>query len=105
MLAGFHRKNLKPQSMTTIIYKFQKLVFNPANQNLDYLDELQMLAKDAIGIAAHASIEQLVYARMPPHMKKSINQIRLENGTYEQSVTHLERELKFNCLEAPDEIK
>ena len=41
---------------------------------------------------------------MPPHLKKSINQAHLENGTYEQIVTHLERELELNGLEAPDEL-
>ena len=41
---------------------------------------------------------------MPPHQKKSINQAHLENGTYEQVVTHLERELELNGLEAPDEL-
>ena len=42
---------------------------------------------------------------MPLHLKKSINQAHLENGTYEQIVTHLERELELNGLEAPDEIQ
>ena len=41
---------------------------------------------------------------MPPHLKKSINQAHLENGTYEQIVSHLERELELNGLEAPDEM-
>ena len=36
---------------------------------------------------------------MPPHLKKSINQAHLENGTCEQIVTHLERELELNSLE------
>ena len=105
ILAVFRRKYLKPQSMATAKHKFQKLVFNPANQKLvDFLDELQKLAKDAFGIAAHAIIEQIIYAKMPPHLKKSINQAHLENGTYEQIVTHLERELELNGLEAPDEL-
>ena len=105
ILAVFRRKYVKPQSMATAKHKFQKLVFNPANQkSVDFLDELQKLAKDAFGIAAHAIIEQFTYAKMPPHLKKSINQAHLENGTYEQIVTHLERELELNGLEAPDEL-
>ena len=28
----------------------------------------------------------------------------MENGTYEQIVSHLEKELEFNGLEAPDEM-
>ena len=104
-LGEIRRKYVKPQSMATAKHKFQKIVFNPANQKLvDFLDELQKLAKDAFGIAAHAIIEQFIYAKMPPHLKKSINQAHLENGTYEQIVTHLERELELNGLEAPDEL-
>ena len=106
ILAVFRRKYVKPQSMATAKHKFQKLVFNPANQKLvDFLDELQKLAKYAFGIAAHAIIEQFIYAKMPPHLKKSINQAHLENGTYEQIVTHLKKELELNGLEAPDELQ
>ena len=106
VLAVFRREYVKPQSMATAKHKFQKLVFNPANQKLvDFLDELQKLAKDAFGIAALAIIEQFIYAEMPPHLKKSINQAHLENGTYEQIVTHLRRELELNGLEAPDELQ
>ena len=105
ILAVFRRKYAKPQSMATAKHKFQKLVFNPANQKLaDFLGELQKLASDAFGKAAHAIIEQFIYAKRPPHLKKLINQADLENGTYEQIVTHLERELELNRLQAPNEL-
>ena len=101
----FRRKYVKPQSMATAKHKFQRMVFNPANQKLiDFLDELQKLAKDAFGVAAQAIIEHIIYAKMPPHLRKSINQAHLENGTYEQIVSHLERELELNALEATDEM-
>ena len=106
ILTVFRRKYVKPQSMATTKHKFQQLVFNPVNQKLiDFWDELQKLAKDAFGVAAQAIIDQFIYAKMPPHLKKSINQARLENGTYEQIVTHLERELELNSLEYPDETQ
>ena len=105
ILTVFRRKYVEPQSMATAKHKFQQLVFNPANQKLiDFLDELQKLAKDAFAVAAQAIIEQFIYAKMPPHLKKSINQAHFENGTYEQIVSHLERELELNGLEAPDEM-
>ena len=105
ILTVFRRRYVKPQSMATAKHKFQQLVFNPANQKLiDFLDELQKLAKDAFGVAAQAIIEQFIYAKMPPHLRKSINQAHLENGTYENIVSHLERELELNGLEAPDEM-
>ena len=49
------------------------------------------------------SLKQFIYAKMPPHLKKSINQAHLENGTCEQIGTHLERKLELNSLEYPDE--
>ena len=106
ILTVFRRKYVIPQSMATAKHKFQQLVFNPANQKLiDFLGELQKLAKDAFGVDAQAIIEQFIYAKMPPHLKKSINQAHLENGTCEQIVTHLERELELNSLEYPDETQ
>ena len=106
ILEVLRRKYVKPQSMATAKHKFQKRVFNPANQKLvDFLDELQKLAKDAFVIAAHAIIEKFIYAKMPPDLKKAINQAHLEKSTYEQTVTHLERELELNGLEAADELK
>ena len=106
ILTVFRRKYVKPQSMATAKHKFQQLVFNPANQKLiDFLDDFQKLAKDAFGIDAQAIIEQFIYAKKPPHLKKSINQAHLENGTCEQIVTHLERELELNSLENPDETQ
>ena len=86
-------------------HMFQGLVFNPANQKLIvFPGELQKVAKDAFGVAAQAIIEQFIYAKMHPHLKKSINQANLENSTYEHIVSHLERELDLNGLEAPDEM-
>ena len=92
--------------MATAKDKFQQLLFNPAKQKLiDFLDELKKFAKDAFGVDAQAIIEQFIYAKVPPHLKKSINQAHLENGTYEQIVTHLERELELNSLKSPDETQ
>ena len=106
LLAVFRKKYVKPQSTATAKHNFQKLVFNPTNHKLvDFLDELQRLAKDAFGTAVHAIIEQFIYAKKPPQLKKSMNQAHLENGTYEQIVTHLEMELEFNSLEHPDETQ
>ena len=106
ILTVFPRKYVKPQSMAGAKHKFQQLVFNPTNQKLiDFLDELQKLAKDAFRVAVQAIIDQFIYAKMPPHLKKSKNQAHLENGTYEQIVTHLGRELELNSSEYPDETQ
>ena len=105
-LAGFRKKHMKSQSMVTAKHKLQQLVFNPANQKLiDVLEELQKLAKDAFGIAAQVIIEQFIYAKMNPHLKKPINQGHSEIDTYEQIVTHFENEVGLNSLESPDETQ
>ena len=89
--------------MATAKHKFH--VFNPADHKLvEFLDETQKLAKDVFEISADAIIEQFINAIMPPHLKKSKSQAYLENGTYEQIVTYLERELEMKGLETPDEL-
>ena len=78
ILTVFRRKYVKPQSMATSKHNFQRLVFNPLNQKLfDSLEELHNMAKDTFGVAVQAIIEQFIYAKVPPHLKKSINQAHL----------------------------
>ena len=66
------------------------------------------VAKNAFGKAAHAIVEQFIFnnwTKMPPHLKKLMNQAHLENGTYEQIVTNREEELEQNSFEPPIEIQ
>ena len=63
---------------------------------------MQESAEKAFGDIATQMIESLLYAKMPPHLKRSINQAYLENGKYEQTVRHLEREMELNDLESED---
>ena len=106
ILTVFRRKYVKPQSMATAKHKFKPMVFNLANQKLiDFLDELQKLAKEAFGVTGQAIIEQFIYDKMPPHMKKSVNQEKLKKGTYEQIVSHFENEMELNGLKAPDTLQ
>ena len=78
ILTVFRRIYVKPQSIATAKHKFQQLVFNPANQKLiEFLDDLRKLAKDVFGVAAQAIIDQFIFAKMPPYLKKSLNQAHL----------------------------
>ena len=105
-LTVFRRKNVKLESMVTAKHKFRRLVTDPANQKLiDFLDELQKLAEYAFAVAAQAIFELFMYAKLPPRLKKSINQAQLENDTYEQIASHLGKELDLKGLEAPDELQ
>ena len=106
ILTVVRRKYVKPPSMATAKQKFQRQVLNPSNRKLiDFLAELQKLANDAFRVAAQAIIEQFIYAKMPPHLTKSSNQAHLENDTYKQIVSHLERQLELKGLEAPVELQ
>ena len=105
ILKVFRRKYVKPESSASAKHRFNRLSFDPENQKLpDFLEELQESAEKAFGENAHQMIENLLYAKMPPHLKKSINQAYLENGTYDQIVKHLEREMELNGLEADEHL-
>ena len=105
ILKVFRRKYVKPESSASAKHRFNRLSFDPENQKLpDFLEELQESAEKAFGDNAHQMIENLLYAKMPPHLKKSRNQAYLENGTYDQIVKHLEREMELNGLEADEPL-
>ena len=105
ILAVFRRKYVKPESQATAKHKWHKLVFDPNTMKLpDFLEELNQCAEKAFGEHAQAMIDSLLYAKLPPKLKRSVNMARLENATYEEIVTHLERELELNGLEEGDDI-
>ena len=99
------RKYVKPETSASAKHSFNRLSFDPENQKLpDFLEELKESAEKAFGDNAHQMIENLLYAKMPLHLKKSINQAYLENGTYDQILKHLEREMELNGLEADEHL-
>ena len=105
ILAVFRRKYVKPESQATAKHKWHKLVFEPNTMKLpDFLEELNQGAEKAFGEHAQAMIDSLLYGKLPPKLKRSVNMARLENATYEEIVTHLERELELNGLEEGDDI-
>ena len=105
ILAVFRRKYVKPESQATAKHKWHRLVFDPNTMKLpDFLEELNQGAEKAFGENAQAMIDSLLYAKLPPKLKRSVNMARLENATYEEIVTHLERELELMGLEEGDDI-
>ena len=105
ILAIFRRKYVKPESQATAKHKWHKLVFDPNTMKLpNFLKELNQEAEKAFGEHAQAMIDSLLYAKLPPKLKRSVNMARLENAAYEEIVTHLERELELNGLEEGDDI-
>ena len=100
VLIVFRRKNVKPESQATVKPKWHKLIFDPYTKSLpDFLEELNECAERAFGDNAQHMIDSLLHAKLPPHLKQSLNLAYLENGTYDRIVTHLERELELSGLE------
>ena len=70
----------------------------------DYLEELNQGAENAFGEHAQKMLDSPMYAKLPPKLKRSVNMARLENGSYDEIVAHLERELELNALEESDDL-
>ena len=105
VLIVFRRKYVKPESQATAKHKWHKLTFDPNTKSLpDFLEELNECAERAFGDNAQHMINSLLYAKLPPHLKRSLNLVYLENGTYDQIVAHLERELELSGLENDGEL-
>ena len=105
VLVIFRRKYVKPQSQATAKHKWHRLVFDPNTTKLpDFLEELNQGAEKAFGDNAQKMIDSLLYAKLPPKLKRSVNMARLENGSYDEIVAHLERELELNALEESEDL-
>ena len=105
VLVIFRRKYVKPESQATAKHKWHRLTFDQNTMKLpDFLEELNQGAEKAFGENAKSMIDSLLYAKLPPKLKRPVNMARLENGTYEEIVAHLERELELNALEESDDL-
>ena len=105
VLVIFRRKYVKPESQATAKHKWHRLVFDTNTMKLpDFLEELNQGAEKAFGEHVQKMIDSLLYAKLPPKLKRSVNMARLENGSWDEIVAHLERELELNALEESDEL-
>ena len=105
VLIVFRRKYVKPESQAKAKHKWHKLTFDPNTKSLpDILEKLNECAERAFGENAQHMIDSLLYAKLPPLLKRSLNLAYLENGTYDQIFAHLERELKLSGLENDGEL-
>ena len=74
ILAVFRRKYVKPESQATTKHKWHRLVFDPNTTKLpDFFEELNQGAEKAFGENAQALINSLLYANLPPRLKRSVN--------------------------------
>ena len=82
VLVIFRRKYVKPESQATAKHKWHRLVFDSNTTKLpDFLEELNQGAEKAFGDHAQKMIDSLLYAKLPPKLKRSVNMARLENGS------------------------
>ena len=105
VLIVFRRKYVKPETQATAKHKWHKLTFDHNTKSLsDFSEELNESAEKAFGDNAQHMIDSLLYAKLPPHLKRSLNLAYTENGTYDQIVAHLKRELELSALENDGEL-
>ena len=105
VLIVFRRKYVKTESQATAKHKWHKLTFDDNTKSLsDFLEELNECAEKAFGDNAQHLSDSLLHAKLPSHLKRSLNLAYLENGTYDQIVAHLARELELSGLEIDGEL-
>ena len=103
ILVVFRRKYVRPEPRASAKHRFHCLTFDPERQQLPgFLEELQESAESSFWRHSITNDRKSLYAKMPTHLKRSINQAYLENGTYKQIVRHLEREMELNGLESKE---
>ena len=74
VLIVFRRKYIKPESQATAKHKWHKLTFEPNTKSLpDFLEELNECVERAFGDNAQHMIDNQLYAKLPPHLKRSLN--------------------------------
>ena len=100
VLIVFRRKYVKPESQATAKHKWHKLTFDSNTKSLpEFLEELSKCAERAFGDNDQHMVDSLPYAKLPPHLKRSLNLAHLENGTYDRIVAYLERKLELSGIE------
>ena len=101
VLIVFWAKNVKPESQATAKHKWHKLTFDPHTKSLsDFLKELNECAERAFADNDQHLIDSLLYAKLPPHAKRSVNLAYLENA----HTTKLLHTSKENGLENDGEL-
>ena len=69
----------------------------------DFSGELNQGSEKVLRENAKSLIDSLLYAKLPPKLKRPVNRARLENGTYGEIVAHLKKEFELNALEESDD--
>ena len=65
----------------------------------DFMGKLNECAERAFSGNTQHMMDRLLHAKLPPHLKRSLNLACLENDIYNQTVAHFEKELELSGLE------
>ena len=105
MLIVFRQKYVNPKSQATAKQKWHTLTFD-RNTNLlsDFLEELNECPERAFGDNKQRIVDKLLDAKLPPHFERSLNLAHLGNGTYDEIVANLEKELELSGLANDGEL-
>ena len=83
LLVIFRRKYVKPKFQATAKHKWLRIIFDPNIMKLlDFLVELNQGAKKAFAENVKSMTDNLLYAKLPPKLKRSVygrNMTWLEN--------------------------
>ena len=102
--ADMYAPNPSQQLQQSNRCKSEQLHFDLSRQTFqDFLEQYQKLAQEAYGEDAPKFIETSFNAKMPTHLKRVLNQARLETESYDMMFQHLEREMELNGLLDPNE--
>ena len=105
VLIVFRGKYFTPEPQATAKHKCHKNTFDPNTTSLsDLSEQLNECAETAFADNALHMVDSLLYAKLPLHLKRSLNLNYLEIGKYDQIVAHLERELELSDLENDVEL-
>ena len=74
ILTMYRRKFVTTKSMASVRNKWQTLMFDPTKQKVhEFFNDIQLIAKDALGAEPSKVVDHFIYAKMPPHFKRTIN--------------------------------
>ena len=101
----FWQINVKRESQATAKHNRHKFTFDPNTKSLsDFLEELNQCAEKAFSDNAQHLTDNLLYAKLPAHLKRSLNLAYVEKSTNVQIVAHLAKDLELSGLKTDGEL-
>ena len=78
----YRRKFVRTKSMASVRNKWQTLMFDPTKQKVhEFFNDIQLIAKDALGADFTKVVDQFIYANERPVKKRTKNNIQYQSRT------------------------